>query len=672
MSARRLHPARQSVTEEFARAELGQAVADDNTVNDDYGDGNSGNYNMDMNMNNNAPPGGDPVSSFAAMSASAGEGTTSTTTDNDPARLFGILEEGLRLMPKQEGGTTYNNAELQKRRDLAEHTWEFVRRWMWANPLPEQRQAAAFIRGQYDATPLHLMCKLPNPPPDVIAALVDAAPEIASWTDSHGWLPLHHACTNGASPEVMQILIDAFPAGKLQQDNQMRTPLHFYSTRNFNNSAAMAQNAELLADTGAASLCDRGGMYPIHYACAYGTDPAVLEVLTRVHPESLTAKENKGRTPMHLAMVNAHRDSISTVLRFLLDHPASRETVNTRDQDGYLPLHLLALGLRGYKADDPVKRANVADSLAMYLEAKPNAAADFLTAIQDLPDWLQDRAVVSQHVRNVLNDKIVRPLPSAILMLDGYVLVMIIICFGVATSNHIDLRFDEENSTNNTQVPVVFLFFGGAYFLLRELIQMFSLIQLGSFSSWWLDAQNWLDVVVITLVLYFATLMLDSDFGYDKKMFRSGVAFTQGVLYLDVIVYLQSTYVDFAVFVGGVLHVVQRLSAFLTAVAVILLAFAQMFFFIYKRTELCSDEYENEFGCKFPHCSFEGSLLKVYTMMMGEIGDEKRYSEGTTSLVAQILYVAYAFLVVILLSNVLIAIVSVLPRVEMEMMEFMN
>ena len=374
---------------------------------------------------------------------------------------------------------------------------------------------------------------------------------------------------------------------------------------------------------------------------------------------------------MHLAMVNAHRDAIPSVLRFLLDHPQSRETINTRDQDGYLPLHLLALGLRGYRADDPVKRANVAESLAMYLDAKPHAAADFLTAIQDLPDWLQDRAVVSQHVRNVLNEKIVRPLPASILMLDGYVLVMIIICFGISTSNHIDLRFEPDQHENNSKIAVVFLFVGGAYFLMRELVQMFSLIQLGSFSSWWLDAQNWLDVVVIFLVFYFAILMLDNNYssGVGDVSFRSGVAFTQGVLYLDVIVYLQSTYVDFAVFVGGVLHVVQRLSAFLTAVAVILLAFAQMFYFIYANTELCAkglpDDNERcladlDCDCRFPHCTFEESLLKVYTMMMGEIGDEKRYSVGPTSLVAQILYVAYAFLVVILLSNVLIAIVSTL------------
>jgi hypothetical protein len=230
----------------------------------------------------------------------SGEGTAATdrsTTDDDPARLFGILEDGLRLIPKLgEGGGPASNAELQKRRDLAESTWDAVRRWLWSHTLPEQRQAAAYIRGQYDVTPLHLMCKLPNPPHDIIAALVDVAPEVASWTDTHGWLPLHHACTNGASPEVMELIIEAFPAGKVQQDNQLRTPLHFYATRNFPNEAQMAANAELLSDSGAAALCDRGGMLPIHYACAYGTNPSVLEVLARVHPPSLTAKENKGKT----------------------------------------------------------------------------------------------------------------------------------------------------------------------------------------------------------------------------------------------------------------------------------------------------------------------------------------------------------------------------------------
>lgn len=80
-----------------------------------------------------------------------------------------------------------------------------------------------------------------------------------------------------------------------------------------------------------------------------------------------------------------------------------------------------------------------------------------------------------------------------------------------------------------------------------------------------------------------------------------------------------------------------------------------MFFIVYAETDLCTCGVENPDATPFPHCSFPQSLLKVYTMLMGEIGNEMRYS---TLPVAQFLYVAFAFLVVILLSNVLIAIVT--------------
>ena len=158
-------------------------------------------------------------------------------------------------------------------------------------PHIQQHPQAVYALNHQGQSPL-TVALLENPRISSVQPLLEAWPaQKMNWAG----LPLHHACTNGAAPEVMQILIDAYPQGKLQQDNQMRTPLHFYATRNFANPAQMAANAELLSDTGAAALCDRGGMYPIHYACAYGTDPAVLEVLTKVHPESLTAKENKGK-----------------------------------------------------------------------------------------------------------------------------------------------------------------------------------------------------------------------------------------------------------------------------------------------------------------------------------------------------------------------------------------
>jgi ankyrin repeat protein len=564
-------------------------------------------------------------------------------------KLYVIIEDG---MPRPNENRQLTTAEANQRKALIDQTWERIRKWLWAHQDPEEREAAATVRGNNDATPLHNVCKLSNPPADIVQALYEAAAETVTWADSHGWLPLHHACANGASGEVLQILTDAYPEGKTKQDSQNRTPLHFFLTQRTENSNFMASNMQCLADSGAAELPDVGGMLPMHYACAYGVSPAVLEVLKDAYPDSLIAKENKGRTPMHLAMVNAHRDASPGVINFLLENSGS-ELVNLRDHDGYLPLHLLALGLKGFRADEPEQRGSVAECLKMYLAAEPIASADFLTALQDLPDWLQDVAVVSPHVRNILNKKIVQRFPTAILMMDGYFLLCMIIFFEIATKDNITARFKDRET--ESIIPLVILFICGTYFMLRELVQIVSLWSLGSVSSWFYDPTNWLDMAVIVLVYYYSILMTNTSWGVSDESFRSGVAFTKGILWCAVIYFLKSTLVDFAVFVGGVFYVLQRLAAFLLAVGVILLAFAQMFFIVYTETDICQKNVTQNETCDFPHCTFESSLLKVYTMMMGEIGDESRYD---TSLVAQILYVAYAFLVVILLSNVLIAIVT--------------
>jgi hypothetical protein len=163
---------------------------------------------------------------------------------------------------------------------------------------------------------------------------------------------------------------------------------------------------------------------------------------------------------------------------------------------------------------------------------------------------------------------------------------------------------------------------------------------------------------VIILVFYYAVCMTDDTLGISDEAFRTGLAFTKGVLWISFISFLKSTLVEFSVFVGGVYYVLKRLAAFLMAVSIILLAFAQMFFIVYTKTDICDftgEEVANGQACYFPYCKFRNSLLKVYTMMMGQVGDVYRYNG---SIVAQILYVMYSFLVIILLSNVLIAIVT--------------
>jgi ankyrin repeat protein len=161
----------------------------------------------------------------------------------------------------------------------------------------------------------------------------------------------------------------------------------------------MPEIVRLLADSGAAELQDEGGMLPLHYASAYGTTREVLEVLLENYPESIAKTENKGRNPLHLAMVNAHRQSSPKVVGFLLEKNAD-EIINSYDDDNHLPIHLLAMASK-FPPEKVVERKNAADCLALYLDARPKSSADFLTAIQTLPEWLRDIAVISDHIQDV-------------------------------------------------------------------------------------------------------------------------------------------------------------------------------------------------------------------------------------------------------------------------------
>mgnify|MGYP001975259164 CR=1 FL=1 len=106
-------------------------------------------------------------------------------------------------------------------------TWEALTEWLIAHPSDEERGASATHRGQFGTTALHLLCKLPDPPIDVVRGIILCEKDVASWQDSNGWIPLHHACANGASLEVLGLLCEAYPGGRVTQDKRRRTSLHF-------------------------------------------------------------------------------------------------------------------------------------------------------------------------------------------------------------------------------------------------------------------------------------------------------------------------------------------------------------------------------------------------------------------------------------------------------------
>jgi len=239
--------------------------------------------------------------------------------------------------------------------------------------------------------------------------------------------------------------------------------------------------------------------------------------------------------------------------------------------------------------------------------------------------------------------------------LDLYFTIAIIISFRVTVFESIMLRYNEDYKENHPDAMVSplylgFLFLGGLYFLLRELIQMMSLTVQGQFRDWVFDENNVLDVIFIVVVLFNAIVMHLNALT-SGEFFRTLTAFSTLILWMKVLFFLKSIFVDFAVFVGGVFYVVRRLVTFLISLLVILVMFAQMFFTVFQEKEDCQKPNVIDHPL---WCNFWFSLLKVYTMLLGEI-DMDDFIDNPGSIV---LFVFFMLLVVILLANVLIAIVT--------------
>jgi hypothetical protein len=314
----------------------------------------------------------------------------------------------------------------------------------------------------------------------------------------------------------------------------------------------------------------------LHYACAFGASEEVLYVLTDAYPEAIKTKDRRDRTPLHFALSNAGRNTVPSAVRLLLS--LNKEIVNSID-GGPLPIRVLKEYTSTIKPEDESrdeKRESVRKCLEHLLNAKPNPTADFLTTLQSLPDWLSERAVVMPAVQTMLNEKISRRFPTGVLMMDFYVIVAIIFNYSFAVADSINLRYGD-NPNGNYKIEtskLILLYVGAGYFLIREMVQIISLIFLKSFKIWLYDPSNYLNIAFVFVVVFW-TIQMDYGLG-DNDSFRVGATICVIWLWIKLLAYLRNMLIGFAVFVGGVFYVVKRLAAFLVSLLVILVAFSQV------------------------------------------------------------------------------------------------
>lgn len=127
---------------------------------------------------------------------------------------------------------------------------------------------------------------------------------------------------------------------------------------------------------------------PIHYSCAYGTSTEVIKALIEAHPKSIYCTDDNGFTPLHYAMGNCERKESPGAIKVILSHM-------TEDDDQYLnlkhPLLVLAERTRSFTNIPKQGIENAQRCLQCYLRTKPVASTTFFTALQTLPQWLEDK-----------------------------------------------------------------------------------------------------------------------------------------------------------------------------------------------------------------------------------------------------------------------------------------
>jgi hypothetical protein len=305
-------------------------------------------------------------------------------------------------------------------------------------------------------------------------------------------------------------------------------------------------------------------------------------------------------------------------------------------------------------------------------------------------------------VQELLNKKIGQRFPTAILLLDLYLQIIVVVFYTLAIEESVIGRFADADTVDPSSMTtttsswsyLIWLYVGLSYFLLQEIVQIVSLISLKASWIWVYDSSNWLNVIYI---LYIGSWTVFMSTGWcDRDVFRTGAVLSFSFIWVKFLSFLRNILIDFAVFSNGVFHVLRRLLAFLMCLTIILIAFSRMFFTLFYETEYCTagrggggeggegeEDYffNNESSssssssvssspfddqdftmaliCEAntdvrPWCNAWDSFLAVYTMLLGEV-DETVFDNNTTALV---LFVVFMLLVVILLANVLIAIVT--------------
>lgn len=181
-------------------------------------------------------------------------------------------------------------------KSIMESDWGAVKRTLEMSPKMAKRWTKLSIDGGQDSKllPLHQACSQ-TPTVEVIRALIETYPKALKKTDPvYGRLPIHIACLKIAPTDVISCLLDAYQPSARITSSSKRLALHYACA-----SGACKEVVALLLSVypEAVQWADLSGWLPIHLVCIQNGNIEICKMLTDLYPQSVFIKTKKGNVP---------------------------------------------------------------------------------------------------------------------------------------------------------------------------------------------------------------------------------------------------------------------------------------------------------------------------------------------------------------------------------------
>ena len=187
------------------------------------------------------------------------------------------------------------------------------------------------MRGKLSFLPIHFPCdSLP-----FMKALIDGFPGAVT-VRAQGKLPLHHACENGSSIKVVQLLFDQYP--EAIKEAIVSAPDYHPANAEIQSFLRKQLTYVIQSKTkGTLFNKDENGRVLLHHALSGEASLGSVKLMLQGNPTALHIADNNGVTPVHLACQFGTVDIVQYLVPFV-------GCLNTLDANNNSTLHYACLG----------------------------------------------------------------------------------------------------------------------------------------------------------------------------------------------------------------------------------------------------------------------------------------------------------------------------------------